>query len=60
MTQQKAKKQPCCPYCDEEMLQADLPYCKPCSMTILYCPECHKPVARNSKKCSHCGATIQR
>ena len=48
-----------CPYCDEEMRAADLPWCRACGLTMLYCPECRKPLPRDKKVCPHCGAEIK-
>jgi len=31
MTEEKEKKQHIfCPYCDQEIMEADFPYCRPC------------------------------
>jgi predicted amidophosphoribosyltransferase len=48
-----------CPYCDEEMLQAGLPYCQVCQITILYCPSCRTPLPRDKRVCPNCGAEIK-
>jgi endogenous inhibitor of DNA gyrase (YacG/DUF329 family) len=48
-----------CPYCDEEVMEAEFPFCQLCGVNILYCPECHKPVSRESKVCPECGAEIR-
>ncbi len=59
MTEQKEKSgQRFCPYCDEEMIGAQLPYCQACKVTIFHCPECHKPLPRDNKVCPHCGARL--
>ncbi len=49
----------CCPFCDEELTEDPSPICKACGVTVLYCPECHQPVARDEKICPHCGAKIK-
>ena len=60
MTEQKEeKKYLFCPYCDEEIMKADLPYCQACGITIFYCPECREPLPRDNKVCPHCGADIR-
>ncbi len=60
MTQQKEKgKHLCCPYCDGEIMRADLPYCQACGVTIFYCPQCRKALPRDKKVCPHCGAEIK-
>ena len=60
MTQQKETKNRCfCPYCDEEVASAELPYCQACRVTIFYCPKCRKPLPRDTKVCPECGAEIK-
>jgi len=60
MTEQKEeKKHLFCPYCDGEIMKADLPYCQACGVTMFYCPSCRKPLPRDKKVCPHCGAGIQ-
>lgn len=48
-----------CPYCDEEIMAADFPYCQVCRVTIFYCPQCRQPVPRGKKNCPHCGTEIK-
>ena len=48
-----------CPYCDEEMRAANLPWCQACGITIFYCPKCREPLPRDNKICLHCGAEIK-
>ncbi|MBU2608554.1 MAG: zinc ribbon domain-containing protein [Chloroflexi bacterium] len=48
-----------CPYCDDEMVESDLPYCQLCGVSVFYCPGCHKPVPRDNRVCPHCGAEIK-
>jgi predicted amidophosphoribosyltransferase len=57
--QQKKKGHLFCPYCEEEMRQADLPYCRACQLTIFYCPKCRKPLPREKRVCPHCGTEIK-
>ena len=60
MTEQKEeKKHLFCPYCDEEVMAADSPYCQACGVTIFYCPKCRKPLPRESRVCPRCGAEIK-
>jgi len=60
MTEPKEKKEHrFCPYCDEEMMKADLPYCQLCGVSVFYCPGCRKPVSRENRVCPHCGAEIK-
>jgi predicted amidophosphoribosyltransferase len=48
-----------CPYCDAEIVEATLLYCKACKVAIFHCPKCGRPVSRDKKKCPHCGADIK-
>ena len=48
-----------CPYCDEEIMVADFPYCQACGVTIFYCPICRESVPRDNRVCPHCGAEIK-
>ena len=60
MAKQKEKKKHLfCPYCDEELMAADFPYCQACGLTIFYCPRCRKPVPRENRVCPYCGAEIR-
>ncbi len=60
MTEQKEeKKHLFCPYCDEEIMETDSPYCQACRVSLFYCPQCRKPVSRDDKLCPHCGAEIK-
>ncbi len=60
MTEQKEeKKRIFCPYCDEEIRNSNLPYCRACGLTTFSCPSCRKPVARENQVCPHCGAEIK-
>jgi hypothetical protein len=59
MKKQKEKKHVVCPYCDEEIKSANLPYCTSCKVTIFYCPQCHKPTPSDKKVCSYCGAELK-
>jgi len=53
------KKQNFCPYCDEEIKSAPMPYCQACGVQVFYCPSCRKPVERGKKRCPSCGAEIR-
>ena len=58
--ERKQKKEPrFCPYCDEEMTEATITYCKACGVTIFYCPVCREPLSRDNEVCPHCGADIR-
>ncbi|MDP2730946.1 MAG: hypothetical protein Q8O55_10760 [Dehalococcoidales bacterium] len=60
MTEQKGQEMRCfCPYCDEELMSANLPFCQMCKVTIIYCSECEKPLPRDKKVCIYCGTEIK-
>ena len=59
MKKQKEKKHVVCPYCEEEIKSANLPYCTACNVTIFRCPKCHKPTPSDKNVCSHCGAEFK-
>ncbi len=60
MTEKKEKDRHLfCPYCDEEIMVADFPYCQSCRVIIFYCPGCREPLSRDKKLCPHCGAEIK-
>ncbi len=59
MAKRAEKKQLFCPYCDEEIVEAKIPYCQACGITIFYCPKCRKPLSRDNKVCPACGADIR-
>jgi len=59
MTEQREKeKRPFCPYCDEGIIEGELPYCQACGVTIFYCPQCRAALPRDSKVCPRCGIEI--
>ncbi|MFC1873717.1 hypothetical protein ACFLYX_00255 [Chloroflexota bacterium] len=60
MTEQKAEKEVRhCPYCDEEVMSADLPWCQACHVKAFHCHACKKPISREEKVCPDCGAEIE-
>ncbi len=55
----KSEERKCfCPYCEQELFMAALPYCQACGITVFLCPECRKPLPRENEVCPHCGAKI--
>ncbi len=52
------KMQAHCPFCDEEVVKAQFPYCRSCGVTLKYCQQCGQPVARSKRVCPNCGARI--
>jgi hypothetical protein len=57
--QPQKKTTPHCPFCDAELMAANLPVCGACHVVVLYCPECKKPLPKNRKTCPSCGAKIK-
>lgn len=57
--QKEEGKHLACPYCDEELMKANLPYCQACKISILYCPKCREPVSRKAGQCPNCGEEIK-
>ena len=58
--EQKAKEQKrSCPYCEEEIFTAGLPFCRPCSVTLRYCVRCQVAVAREETVCPQCGGELE-
>ena len=56
----KAVEKKCvCPYCDEEIIQAKLPYCQPCQVTLRYCRNCQIAVPREAETCPQCGGKLE-
>ncbi len=47
-----------CPFCEQEMEAAALPFCQPCSVTIRYCVKCEAPAPKNAKACPKCGGDL--
>ena len=47
-----------CPFCDKDMGVEDMPFCQLCGVEVFYCPNCHRGVARDTKKCPGCGTPI--
>ena len=55
----KEKKKRICPYCEEEILEAGFPYCKPCGVTLRYCAKCDIAVVREAVVCPQCGGELE-
>jgi hypothetical protein len=50
-----------CPYCDVELMMAELPFCQACKVTFLQCPECGLTILdRTAVNCTKCGAPLKR
>jgi RNA polymerase subunit RPABC4/transcription elongation factor Spt4 len=48
-----------CPYCEEEILMAEFPYCRPCGIVLRYCARCHIAVVREAEVCPQCGGELE-
>jgi len=55
----KKERRRFCPYCEEEILSAGFPYCRPCSVTLLYCIKCQIAVVREATVCPQCGGKLE-
>ena len=53
------KAAPHCPYCDVELVAMNLPMCQACQVTIFYCADCGKPLHKDKKVCTSCGAEVK-
>ena len=52
------KKEFHCPFCDEEIQQAKLPWCQACGVKLAYCSKCGQPLANEQTTCPHCGTKL--
>ena len=48
-----------CPYCEEQILTAGLPYCQPCGVTLRYCVRCQIAVEREAEVCPQCRGELE-
>ena len=55
----KREQRPTCPYCEQEIITAKLPYCKPCDVSLHYCARCQIAVAREATACPKCGGELE-
>ncbi|MFA4837680.1 MAG: hypothetical protein WC749_16645 [Dehalococcoidia bacterium] len=53
------KERPACPYCEEKIVTAEFPYCKPCEVSLLYCANCRISVVREATCCPECGGELE-
>jgi len=58
--EKKAKEERClCPYCEEELIVASLPFCQPCGVLFHYCTKCQITVLdREATKCPKCSQPL--
>ncbi len=53
------EERPGCPYCDEDVKNAKLPFCKPCGVSLPSCASCHEVVPKDATTCPYCGAKLK-
>ena len=53
------ERRPVCPYCEEEILMAEFPYCQPCGVSLRYCVKCQIVVVREATVCPQCGGELE-
>jgi hypothetical protein len=61
--EKKAEKQEkCfCPYCEEELIVASFPYCKPCGIVFSRCLKCNITVLdKDAVICPNCGEPLKQ
>jgi predicted RNA-binding Zn-ribbon protein involved in translation (DUF1610 family) len=55
----KAEKKCACPYCDEEIKNANLPFCQSCGVVIRRCGHCHVIIKDDGiHTCPECGKSL--
>lgn len=60
MRDQRDEEAKClCPFCEEEIVVQDYPFCKRCQVSLLYCASCEIAVPRNSERCPQCGGELR-
>lgn len=48
-----------CPSCnDDQDSKGEVPYCKPCQVTLRTCPDCTHVLERDAVECPDCGAKV--
>jgi hypothetical protein len=48
-----------CPYCEQEILVASMPFCQACSIVFCQCLECKVTILdRDATVCPKCGAKL--
>lgn len=54
------EKQCVCPYCDEELLNLNLPFCRTCGVMIRLCTHCHVAIRdEDADVCPECGKPLE-
>jgi len=44
-----------CPFCDGELDEEFMPFCKTCNVTIKYCSHCGAAIPSEATNCPECG-----
>jgi len=48
-----------CPYCEEQVVIAESPFCQPCGLLLRYCIKCQVAVVREATVCPECGGELE-
>ena len=43
-----------CPYCDAP-IKVEPPFCRPCNVTLEFCPHCGQAIPKGAERCPKCG-----
>ncbi len=50
-----------CPYCEEELVIASMPFCQACGVVFRYCIKCGVTVLeKDAETCPWCGGRLER
>ena len=62
MTEEKKgnrEHNPHCPYCDIEITETNLPFCKQCKNTLIRCTKCLAVIPEGETVCHNCGLKVK-
>ncbi len=63
MTQPRDREEPskkcACPYCEEELVVSESPFCQGCGVTLVRCDACGHVLITTVTVCPNCGAAIK-
>ncbi len=59
--QKKVEQERClCPYCDEELVVASMPFCRTCGVVFRHCIRCGVTVLeKDATTCPKCGGQLK-
>lgn len=59
--QNKVEKERClCPYCEEELIVATMPFCRACGVVFRHCVRCGVTVLeKDARICPKCGGQLE-